>query len=75
MAQFLYHRNTGRVYEVVALDRTTNTITLKNDMAQFSDTYDKEKLKQQGYMPILGEDAEEACENARVKIAAEQEAA
>ena len=69
MAQFLYHRNTGRIYEVVALDRASGTITIKNDMATFSDNYDKDKLKQQGYMPIQGEDADEARANAQAKLA------
>lgn len=74
MPQYLYHRGTGRLYEIVSADKTANTITLKNDMATFTDGYDKEAFKQRGYFPVKGDDEDEARANAEAKIAAETEA-
>ena len=71
MAAYLYHRTSGRIYEIVGRDKAAGTITLKNDMATFSDTYDKDKLKAQGYMPIMAESLDDAREQAQAKIAAE----
>ena len=72
MAAFLYHRTSGRIYEIVGRDKAAGTITLKNEMATFSDTYDKDKLKAQGYMPVMAESVDEAREQAQAKIAAEE---
>ena len=57
---------------MVAQDATANTVTLKNDMATFTDTYDPQRLAQQGYMKVAGEDEDDAREKAEAKIAAEK---
>lgn len=75
MKVFLYHRSSGRIYEIVSQDKATGTITLKNDMASFTDSYDPAKFKAQGYFPVKGEDEDEARANALAKIEAEQEQA
>jgi len=75
MKTFLYNRNTSRIYEVVGVDKTAGTITLKNEMAAFTDNYDKDKFKQQGYMAVQGEDEDAARATAISKIEAEAEAA
>ena len=72
MPRYLYHRSTGRIYEVVGQDTTANTVTLRNDMATFTDTYDPQRLAQQGYMKVAGDDEDDAREKAEAKIAAEK---
>ena len=75
MPRFLYQRTTGRIYEVLAQDATANTITLKNDMATFTDTYDPQRLVRLGFIKVAGEDEDEARAKAEAKIAAEAEEA
>jgi hypothetical protein len=75
MKAYLYHRSTGRIYEVTSLDREAKTIGLRNDMAAFTETYDRDRFKAQGYMMVQGEDEVAARDTARAKIEAEQEAA
>lgn len=71
MPQYLYHRSTGRLYEVISTNKEANTITLKNDMATFTDGYDKEAFKKRGYFPIKGDTDKEAIAAAKAKMAAE----
>jgi hypothetical protein len=72
MKAFLYHTSSGRMYEVVKVEN--GEITLKNSMATFTDTYDKEKFKLQGYIRVKGEDEDEARAAAEALVAAEAEA-
>jgi hypothetical protein len=75
MATYLYHTGSGRMYEVVGVDAAAGTITLRNDMAAFTDNYDKEKFRQQGYIKVTGEDEDEARAAAEAKLAQDEEAA
>lgn len=75
MPKYLYHRSTARIYEVIGQDATAGTITLKNDMATFTDTYDETRLATQGYMKVKGDDEDDARAKAEAKIAAENEEA
>jgi hypothetical protein len=75
MSTFFYHRNSGRMFEVLALDPATNMVTLRNELATFTDHFDKERLKAQGYFPIKGETEADARAAAEAKLAAEQEEA
>lgn len=75
MAQYFYHRNSGRMYEIVAMNKADGTVTLKNEMAVFTDTFDKDKFKAQGYFPVSGETEADARAAAEAKIEAEEKAA
>lgn len=58
----LYFRNvkTGKRYAVVRIDKTANTVTLKGEMAEFTEPYDKERFKRMGY--VLEKETEDAVE-------------
>ena len=75
MKKYLYHKTSGRMYEVLGIDAATGVATLKNEMATFQDTLDAEKLAQRGYIRTSGADEAEARAKAVAKIEAEQEAA
>lgn len=72
MRAFLYHTSSGRLYEV--LNIADGEITLKHPMATFTDKYDKEKFKAQGYIPVRGEDEDAARAAGEAKAAAMAEA-
>lgn len=72
MKVFLYHTSSGRMYEVIKIEN--GEITLKNSMATFTDKYDKDKFKQQGYIRVKGEDEDAARAVAEAQVAAEAEA-
>jgi hypothetical protein len=67
----LYHKTSGRMYEVLAVDTTTGMGTLKNEMATFTDTLDPEKLRVRGYIRVSGEDEADARAKGEAKVAAE----
>lgn len=46
---YLVHVDTGTKYEIVALDKAAGTITLKGKLAEFTEPYDKARLKKLGY--------------------------
>ena len=75
MKKYLYHKTSGRMYEVLGIDANTGVATLKNEMATFQDTLDAEKLAQRGYIRTSGADEAEARAKAVAKIASEAEAA
>lgn len=58
----LYFRNakTGKRYQVVQIDKVKNTITLKGEMATFTEPYDKDRFKRMGY--VLEKEPENAVE-------------
>lgn len=58
----LYFRNlkTGKRYQVVNIDKVKNTITLKGEMAAFTEPYDKDRFKRMGY--VLEKETEDAVE-------------
>ena len=49
MRTFLVNKETGREFEIVGLDKATNQITLRTELATFADVYDKDKFKALGY--------------------------
>ncbi len=73
MAAFLYHRASGRTYQIMGAP-ADGQITLSDGVATFSDTYNKEAFKAQGYFPVQGEDHDEAKAAGDAKVAAEQAA-
>lgn len=68
MNTYLYNRNTGKTYQVMGL--ADGVITLKNELAEFCDTYDRDKFKRQGYMKVDAVDEETAVAKAKAQIAA-----
>jgi hypothetical protein len=52
---YLVHGETKRKYEVLAVDRTANTIKLKGEQATFEETYNPERFKQLGYTLVKEE--------------------
>lgn len=58
----LYFRNvkTGKRYGVVRIDKERNLITLKGEMAEFTEAYDKDRFKRMGY--VLEKEIEDAVE-------------
>ena len=46
---FLVHGETKRKYEVLAVNRETNTIKLKGEQATFEEAYNPQRFKQLGY--------------------------
>lgn len=67
--KFLYHKTSGRMYEVVGFDPATKMATLKNEMAEFTDTLDPEKIKQRGYVRVSGETEADARAAGEAKVA------
>lgn len=74
MKKYLYHKSSGRMYEVLSIDGQ-GVATLRNEMATFNDTIGPEKLTQGGYIRTSGADEAEARVKAETKLAAEAEAA
>jgi hypothetical protein len=53
MASFLFNNKTNRKFEIVKLDRETNTLTLKGETGgTFEEPYDKSRLKELGYQYV-----------------------
>ncbi len=71
MPKYFYHKSTGRMYEIVGQDPATGSVTLKTEMATFSDTFDKDRFKQQGYTLVDGKDEAEARAKGEAKVVAE----
>lgn len=48
----LYFRNTvtGKRYQIISLDKKAGTIVLKGDHAEFTETYDKTRFAEMGYV-------------------------
>lgn len=46
---FFVSTETGRRYEVVRLDKAKGEITLKGELAVFTESYDKDKFEKLGY--------------------------
>lgn len=47
---YLRNTHTNQRYQVVKVDPATNKVTLKGPLAQFEETYDKDRFKQMGYV-------------------------
>ena len=56
----LYFRNvkTGKLYEVVKMDKAAGTVTLKGEIATFTEPYDKDRFKRMGYKLEQGDAVE-----------------
>lgn len=54
----LYFRNTntGKRYQVVKMDKEKNEIVLKGEYATFTEPYDKERFKTNGYVLEQGDE-------------------
>jgi hypothetical protein len=59
LSWFFINTETQRRYEVVKLDKAAGTITLKGELAEFTESYDKDKFKELGYTLIREEEAED----------------
>ena len=57
-AVFFQHTKTGRRYRVVRIDRAANTVTLKGDLAEFQESYDKATFTRLGYELVTEDEAE-----------------
>lgn len=57
MPQFLVNTETGREFQVVSLNKAEGTITLKGPNTEFTEPYDKERFKANGYTLVTREDA------------------
>lgn len=62
MAQYLRHSETGREFKVVSLDKEAGTIKLAGPNTEFTEPFDKERFKANGYTLVNREEgaAEEA---------------
>ncbi len=49
MVQFLVHRETKREFQVVRVDKEKGEITLKGPNTEFTEPFDKERFKANGY--------------------------
>ena len=56
MAQFLRHSETGREFQVVKVDKAAGQITLKGPNTEFTEPYDKDRFKANGYTLVTRED-------------------
>jgi len=53
MISYLLNTKTNRKFEIVKLDRETNTLTLKGETGgRFEEPYDKVRLKGLGYVYV-----------------------
>jgi hypothetical protein len=50
MKVYFCNQKTGKKYEVVRIDKATNTVTLKGETATFTEPYDKDRFKRMGYV-------------------------
>lgn len=55
---YLVNKDTGRRFQVIKVDKARNEITLKGEMCQWCEPYDKEELQRMGY-EVVREEAEE----------------
>lgn len=62
MTQKLFFESvkTGKRYEVVAIAEDKSTITLRGELAQFTEPYDKERFIQLGYKLVKVEVEDDA---------------
>ena len=56
---FLKNMGSGKEFEVIGRDKEAGTITLKGDYAQFTEKFDKDRLKEAGYEMVTREDGSE----------------
>lgn len=56
---FFVNKETGRRYEIVKLDKEAGEVTLRGEMAVFTESYDKDKFKELGYTLERVEDTED----------------
>lgn len=52
---YFKHEKTGKMFEVVNLNREDGTITLKGELATFTEPFDKERFKKLGYTLVKEE--------------------
>lgn len=59
---FFVNQRTGKKYEIVSFDQEAGTVTLKGEMAVFTEDFDKAKFKAMGYTleRIKSEEPEDA---------------
>lgn len=46
---FFVNQRTGKRYEIVSFDQEAGTVTMRGEMAEFTEDFDKEKFKAMGY--------------------------
>ena len=56
MAQYLVHTETKREFKVVSLDKEAGTITLEGPNTEFTEPFDKERFKANGYTLVTRDD-------------------
>lgn len=56
MAQYLVHTETKREFQVVRLDKANGQITLKGPNTEFTEPYNKEQFKANGYTLVTRDD-------------------
>ena len=52
---FYVNEHTGKEFEVIARDKEANTITLKGEYGEFTETFDKERFVAMGYSRVKKE--------------------
>lgn len=55
-ALYFRHTKTGKKYHIVKLDKDRNVITLRGEIAEFEQPYDKAQFQQLGYVLERSED-------------------
>lgn len=58
MTQFLVHTESKREFQVVRLDKAAGTITLKGPNSEFTEPFDKDRFKANGYTLVNRADPE-----------------
>jgi hypothetical protein len=56
--QFLVHTETKREFQVVSVDKAAGQITLKGPNTEFTEPYDKDRFKANGYTLVTREEAD-----------------
>lgn len=59
---YFVNQRTGKRYEIVSFNGDEGTVTLRGEMAEFTEDFDKEKFKSMGYTleRIKSEEPEDA---------------
>ena len=52
---YLKHEKTGKMFEVLGLNREEGTVQLKGEYATFVEPFDKDRFKMMGYSLVKGE--------------------
>jgi len=52
---YFENQKTGKRYEIVGMNKEAGEVRLKNEYAEFSEPYDKDRFKQLGYTLVKEE--------------------